>query len=108
MGREFWWGSLIKFLAYATNRWTDFNAARLRTTKDIKKRARELCVEHAEQGLPPPTYQEQVTRKEGSGAIPKLSEADIERLLEACTIDKKARKKLWIQVAREEGFFNLH
>jgi hypothetical protein len=39
---------------------------------------------------------------------PKLSEADIERLLEACTIDKKARRKLWIQVVCEEGFFNLH
>jgi hypothetical protein len=53
-------------------------------------------------------YKEQVTRKEGSGAELKLSKADIERLLEACTIDKKARRKLWIQVACEESFFNLH
>jgi hypothetical protein len=28
------------------------------TAKDIKKRAGELCVEHAKQGLPPPTYKE--------------------------------------------------
>lgn len=71
------------------------------TAKVIKKRNRELCVKHAEEGLPPPSYEEQVTRKKGSGAEPKLSEADMERLLEACTIDKKAKRKLWIQVACE-------
>jgi hypothetical protein len=38
------------------------------TAKDLKKRAGELCVERAEQGLPPPSYEEQVARKEGSGA----------------------------------------
>jgi transposase len=78
-----------------------------KTMYDIKKRASELCVERAKQGLPPP-YEEQVAKKEGSGAQSKISEAEIERLLEACTTNKKQRKKLWIQVAREEGFFNLH
>ena len=48
----------------------------LSTAKDIKKRAGELCVERAEQGLPPP-YEEQVTRKPGSGAKPKISKEEI-------------------------------
>jgi len=78
------------------------------TAKDLKKRAGELCLEHIKQGLPLPSYEEQVARKEGSGAKPKISEEEISRLLKACTLNKKQRKKLWIQVAREEGYFNLY
>ena len=70
----------------------------LTTTKDLKKQVGELCIKHLEQGFPPPSYKEQVARKEGSRAKPKISEKEITRLLEACTLDKKQRKKLWIQV----------
>src|SRR5256714_3192031 len=80
----------------------------LTTAKDLKKHAGELCIEHLEQGLLLPSYEEQVARKEGSGAKPKVSEEEITRLLEACTLSKKQRKKLWIQIAREEGFFDLY
>lgn len=59
-------------------------------------------------GLPLHTYEEQVARKPGSGAKLKVSKEDITRLLEACTLNKKQRKKLWHQVEHEEGFFNLH
>jgi transposase len=65
-----------------------------RTILDIKNRAGELCIERAKQGLPLPSYEEQVARKEGSGAQPKISKAEIEQLLEACTTNKKQRKKL--------------
>jgi hypothetical protein len=74
------------------------------TAKDLKKRAAELCIERAEQGLPPPSYEEQVARKPGSGAKLKVSAEEITRLLEACILNKKQRKKLRVQVAHEEGF----
>jgi hypothetical protein len=60
----------------------------------LKNRAGELCIERAKQGLPLPSYEEQVARKEGSGAQLKISEVEIEWLLEACTTNKKQRKKL--------------
>jgi hypothetical protein len=66
----------------------------LSTAKDIKKRTSKLCVERAEQGLPPPSYEEQVTRKPGSGAKPKISKEEICQLLEAYTLDRTQRKKL--------------
>jgi hypothetical protein len=78
------------------------------TAYDIWKCAGELCVERAEQGLPPPSLAEQVARKPGSGAPLKISKEEVTRLLESCTLNKKQRKKLWVIVAHEEGFFNLH
>jgi hypothetical protein len=39
----------------------------------LKNMLVSFCVERAEQGLPPPSYEEQVARKEGSGAQPKIS-----------------------------------
>jgi hypothetical protein len=78
------------------------------TTKDILKKAGKLCVERAEQGLPPPSLAEQVARKPGSGAPSKISEEEVTRLLKSCTLNKKQRKKLWVKVAYEEAFFDLH
>jgi hypothetical protein len=78
------------------------------TASDVKFRAGEVQIRHAEQGLPPPTLAEQVARKEGSGAKKKISDEDVLHLLEACTLNKKQRQKLWHIVAYEEGFFDLH
>ena len=64
------------------------------TAQGIKDRAAALMIKHEEKGLPPPTLLEQATRKAGSGAKPKISIAEVTSLLEACTIDKKQRKKL--------------
>jgi hypothetical protein len=61
----------------------------LTTTKDLKALVGELCVERAEQGLPPPSYEEQVARKLGSGAKLKVSKEDITKLLESCTVEQK-------------------
>jgi hypothetical protein len=38
------------------------------TASDIKARAAEVEVQHAEQGLPPPTIDEKIYRKVGSGS----------------------------------------
>ena len=78
------------------------------TATDIKNRAAALEIEHAEQGLPPPTLAEQVARKPGSGAKPKITDEEVLELLDACTLNKTQRKKLWHIVAKEEGFFDLH
>jgi hypothetical protein len=78
------------------------------TASDLQKRAEALKADHEAKGLPPPTLEEQVARKEGSGAKPKITDAEVLELLEACTLNKKQRKKLWHIVAREEGFFDLH
>jgi hypothetical protein len=61
------------------------------TAKDILKMAGELCVEKAEQGLPSPSLAEQVARKPGSGPPYKISEEEVARLLESCTLNKKQR-----------------
>ena len=76
--------------------------------KDLKARAIALQLEHRTQGLPPPTLEQQAARKPGSGARPKVTEEEITSLLEACTLSKKQRKKLWHIVANEEGLFDLH
>ena len=57
----------------------------------ILKKAGELCVEKAEQGLPSPPLAEQVARKPGSGPPSKISEEEVARLLESCTLNKKQR-----------------
>ena len=79
-----------------------------KTAYHIKERAGALCIEYLEAGLPPPTLEEQVTRKPGSGAKPQITTEEITSLLEACTLNKKQRKKLWHVVAKEEGFFDYH
>jgi len=66
----------------------------LSTAKDIQLRAGLIQAEYAEQGLPPPSYKEQVTQQLGSGAKPKITEEEITLLLKACTTNKKHRKKL--------------
>ena len=112
MGKHVTQGQKIAFLVHLEYVYCAEAAQRaglaLTTAKDLKKQAGELCIKHLEQGLLLPSYKEQVARKEGSGAKPKVSEEEITRLLEACTLSKKQRKKLWIQVAQEEGFFDLH
>jgi hypothetical protein len=61
---------------------------------NIKNRVVEIEIEHIATGLPPPTIAKQIARKEGSGAKPKISDDEVIQLLEACTLDKKQRKKL--------------
>jgi hypothetical protein len=78
------------------------------TAKDLKARVDTLKALHIEQGLPPPTTEEQIARKPGSGAKPRHTVEEITRVLEACTLNKKQRKKLWWIVAAEEGFFDYH
>jgi hypothetical protein len=78
------------------------------TASDVQKRAEALKKQHKANGLPPPSLEEQVTRKEGSGATPKITDDEVIELLDACTLNKKQRKKLWHIVAKEEGFFNVH
>jgi hypothetical protein len=78
------------------------------TASDLSKRAENLKREHKEKGLPPPTLEEQIARKPGSGAKPKITDEEVLELLEACTLNKKQRKKLWHIVAQEEGFFDLY
>jgi hypothetical protein len=78
------------------------------TASDIKKLAKQRKELHNDLGIAPPTYQQQVARIKGSGAKPKIIEDEITRLFEACTLNKKQRKKLWHVVAYEEGFFDLH
>ena len=51
---------------------------------------------------------EQIKRKEGSGASKKITDKEVIKLMEACTLNKIQRKKLWHIVAKEEGFFDLH
>jgi len=71
----------------------------------------EVQIRYDEEGLPPPTIQEQVVqikRKEGSGASKKITDKEVIKLMEACTLNKTQRKKLWHIVAKEEGFFDVH
>jgi hypothetical protein len=51
---------------------------------------------------------EQIRRKEGSGAIKKITDEEVIKLMEACMLNKKQRKKLWHIVAKEEGFFDVY
>jgi hypothetical protein len=76
--------------------------------KRLKAAAGDLLVELSEQGLPPSTLDEQARRKPGRGAQPKITAEQVTELLEACTLNKKQRKKLWHVVAREEGSFDLY
>ena len=64
------------------------------TAKSFRASVGALEAEHAEKGLPPPTLEEKVARKEGSGAKLKLTEADLEEIWVSCTLNKKQRAKL--------------
>jgi hypothetical protein len=64
------------------------------TATDLKNRAEELIIEHAENGLPLPTLAEKIARKPGSRAKPKVTDDKVIRLMEACTLSKKQRQKL--------------
>ncbi len=74
------------------------------TATDLKNGSAALQIEREEQGLPPPTLEEQITRKPSSRAKPKTDEEVLE-LLDSCTLNKKQRKKLWHIIAKEEGGF---
>ena len=78
------------------------------TAIDLKNRSAELQILHEEQGLPPPTIEEQIARKPGSGAKEKITDEEVLELLEACTLNRKQRKKLWHIIAQEEGYFDVH
>ena len=72
------------------------------TAIDIKNATADVEIRCAEQGLPPPTIQEQVEQikhKEGSGAKPKITDDEVIELMEACTLNKSQRWKLWHIVA---------
>jgi hypothetical protein len=64
----------------------------------------KLEVEHTEKGLPPPTWEEKLARKPGSGAKPKLTDEDVNLIFKECTLNRKQRKKLQHVVAAELGF----
>ena len=112
MGKHATQGQKIAFLVYLEYVHCAEAARRAGLTstvaKDLKERAGLLQVEHTKQGLSLPTYEEQVARKPGSEAKPKISIEEVTKLLEACTPNKKQRKKLWHQVVYKEGFFDLH
>lgn len=74
------------------------------TAFNIKKRAGDLMVQHTENGLPPPTIDEQVARKPGSGRPPLLTDHDCQEIFRACTSSKSQRRKRQHYVAAEEGF----
>lgn len=64
------------------------------TASNISLRAERLKKEHEEKGLPPPTLEEQIARKLGSRAKPKITDEEVLQLLESYTLNKKQRKKL--------------
>jgi hypothetical protein len=74
------------------------------TAKSFRERVGKLEAEHAKHGLPPLTWEEKVARKPGSGAKPKLTDDDLNRLFAEYTLNKKQRKKLQHVVAAELGF----
>jgi hypothetical protein len=74
------------------------------TAKDIKARVGYLLALHHENGWDPPTIEQQIARKEGSGAKSSLTENDLNVIFEACTIDKKSRATQQHQIADTLGF----
>ena len=64
------------------------------TASDVRKQAEALKATNKAQGLPPPTLAEQVARQEGSRAKLKIIDNKVIKLLKACTLNKKQRKKL--------------
>jgi hypothetical protein len=67
------------------------------TATNIKNAAVNVQIRYHEEGLPEPSIQEQVEqlkRKEGSGAKPKITNDEVLGLLEAYTLNKGQCKKL--------------
>ena len=62
------------------------------TVKDLKACTEALKTSHTKQGLQPPTLEELITRKPGSGLKPRVLIKQITGLLKACTLNKKQRK----------------
>ena len=58
------------------------------TASDLKIRAEIPKREHERQGLLPPTLEEQIARKPGSGAKPKITDDDVlgQRIRGPCTL----------------------
>jgi hypothetical protein len=75
-----------------------------KTARYIKNRAGDLETEYVTKGLPPPTIEQQVLRKVGSGAKPKITVDDLNVIFQECTLNRKQRKKLQYIVALELGF----
>jgi hypothetical protein len=76
--------------------------------KELKARVGDLEVYHLEHGLPPPTIEEKIARKVGSGGNhtkePTLTEEEVKLIFDACTADKASRAKRQHHVAWELGF----
>src|SRR6266536_3563765 len=72
----------VEFLTYLQyvniSKATERSGLEYSTVKSFRARVGALVAEHAEKGLPPPTLEEKVARKEGSRAKLKLTEADLE------------------------------
>jgi len=67
------------------------------TATDIKNAAADVQIRYDEEGLDPPSIQEQVEqikRKEGSGAKSVITDEEVIQLMEAYTLNKTQRKKL--------------
>jgi hypothetical protein len=67
------------------------------TVTNIKNAITDVQIRYYEEGLPEPSIQEQVEqlkRKEGSGAKPKITDNKVLGLLEACILNKSQYKKL--------------
>jgi len=81
------------------------------TATDIKNAAADVQIRYDEEGLNPPSIQEQVEqikRKEGSKRPKKITDKEVIKLIKACTLNKTQRKKFWHIVSKEEGFFDVH
>jgi hypothetical protein len=64
------------------------------TAIDLKNRTIALEIEHIEKGLPHPTLAKQIAKKLGSRAKLKITDDKVLELLNACTLNRKQRKKL--------------
>ena len=81
------------------------------TTTDIKNATVDVQIRYDEEGLDPPSIQEQVEQikhKEGSGAKSIITDEEVIQLMEAYTLNKTQRKKLQHIVTKEEGFFHIY
>jgi hypothetical protein len=74
------------------------------TARCIKNCAGDLEIEYATKGLPPPTIEQQVLRKIGSGTKLKITVDDLNVIFQECTLNRKQLKKLQYVVTLELGF----
>jgi hypothetical protein len=64
------------------------------TASNVRKRAEALKATNKAQGLPLPRLAEQVAKQEGIRSKLKITDNKVIKLLKACTLNKKQRKKL--------------